>query len=107
LPRTRLPLTWTKKENIRIVRFAPQENELLMWLVRHGVTVPAEAAGPISSAVPNDAETAAMASLRATLAAGNPWSNNQLADRFGLTRAQATNVRQRVTTESDGSELEA
>jgi Protein of unknown function (DUF2637) len=81
--------------------------ELLMWLVRHGVTAPAEAAGPVSLAVPNDAETAAMASLRATLAAGNPWSNNQLADRFGLTRAQATKVRQRVTTESDGSELEA
>jgi len=81
--------------------------ELLMWLVRHGVAAPAEAGGPVSLAVPNDVETAAMASLRATLAVGNPWSNNQLADRFGLTRAQATKVRQRVTAESDGSAPEA
>jgi hypothetical protein len=81
--------------------------ELLMWLVRHGVTAPAEAPGTVPPPVPGDAEIAAMASLRATLAAGNPWSNNQLADRFGLTRAQATKVRQRVTAESNGSEPEA
>jgi hypothetical protein len=62
--------------------------ELLMWLVRHGVTAPAGAAGTVSPPVPSDAETAATASLRAILAAGNPWSNDQLADRFGLTRAQ-------------------
>jgi hypothetical protein len=46
------------------------------------------------SPVPGDAETAALASLRATLAAGNPWSGNQLAARFGLTRAQVTKVRE-------------
>ena len=58
--------------------------------------------GAVPSPVPSDAENAAMASLRATLAVGNPWSNNQLADRFGLTRAQATKVRQLVTAELNG-----
>jgi len=56
----------------------------------------------IPSPVPGDAETAAMASLRATLAAGNPWSQNQLMARFGLTRAQATKVRDLVTAGSNG-----
>jgi hypothetical protein len=45
LPRIGLPLTWTKKENIRIVGFAPQENELLVWLIRTSGT-----AGPGPSA---------------------------------------------------------
>jgi hypothetical protein len=40
--------------------------------------------------------------LRATLAAGNPYSNNQLADKFGLTRAQVTKVRQAVLAGSNG-----
>jgi hypothetical protein len=57
---------------------------------------------PAAEAVPTDAETAAMASLRATLAAGNPWSQNQLAERFGLTRAQATKARTTVLAESNG-----
>lgn len=56
----------------------------------------------VSAPVPSDAETAAMASLRATLAAGNPWSNNQLAERFGLTRAQVTKVRQAVLAAASG-----
>jgi hypothetical protein len=42
--------------------------------------------GTVSPPVPSDAETAAMASLRATLAAGNPLSGRQLETRFGLTR---------------------
>ena len=50
--------------------------------------------------VPGDAENAAIASLRATLAAGNPWSGRQLEARFGLTRAQATIVRELVLAES-------
>ena len=52
--------------------------------------------------VPADAETAAIASLRATLAVGNPLSGRQLETRFGLTRAQATKVRQVVLAESNG-----
>ena len=59
-------------------------------------------AGAVSSPPPSDAETAALASLRATLAAGNPWSQNQLVARFGITRAQATRVRELAAAESNG-----
>ena len=58
--------------------------------------------GAVPSPVPGDAENAAMASLRATLAAGNPWSQNQLMTRFGLTRAQAVKVRELVTAGANG-----
>ena len=58
--------------------------------------------GTVSSRVPSDAETAAMASLWATLAAGNPLSVNQLSARFNLTRQAATNVRDRVLAEANG-----
>jgi|HubBroStandDraft_6_1064221.scaffolds.fasta_scaffold00062_18 hypothetical protein len=51
---------------------------------------------------PSDAETAALASLRVTLAAGNPWSLNQLRERFSLTRTQATRVRQLVLAAANG-----
>jgi hypothetical protein len=47
----------------------------------------------VSSPVPSDAETAAAEALRATLAAGNPLSMNQLQARFRLTRKEATEVR--------------
>lgn len=56
----------------------------------------------VSSPAAADAETAAVASLRATLAAGNGWSQNQLMDRFGLTRAQAARIRQQVTAGANG-----
>ena len=57
---------------------------------------------PVSSAVANAAEVAAEASLRATLAAGNPWSVNQLQAQFRLTRAEATKLRTRVLAGSNG-----
>lgn len=56
----------------------------------------------VPSTVPSSNETAAEASLRATLALGNPWSQNQLSERFGLTRAQATKVRQQVLANMNG-----
>ena len=65
---------------------------------------PAAGSGPSPAPIPTDAETAAAISLRATIAAGNPLSQNQLADRFGLTRAQATKVRQLVAAEANGHE---
>ena len=73
----------------------------------HGtVPSPVPAAGETMHArdetAPGDAETAAAASLRATLAAGNPWSQNQLQERFSLTRAQAVKVRQQVLAGSNG-----
>ena len=48
------------------------------------------------AAVPGSAEAAAVASLRATAEAGNPWSGRQLEARFGLSRAQAARVRELV-----------
>lgn len=81
--------------------------ELLMLLVRAsarraGAGIPLPPSGPVPALIPGDAETAAEASLRATLAAGNPWSQNQLVARFGLTRAQAAKVRELVTAEANG-----
>ena len=49
-----------------------------------------------------DAHSAALAALRATIAAGNPLSGRQLETRFGLTRAEATRVRDLVAAESNG-----
>ena len=77
--------------------------EMAISMVRRAArAAPGEGPGTVSSRVAGDAETAAMASLRATLAAGNPWSQNQLMTRFGLTRAQATKVRELVTVEANG-----
>jgi hypothetical protein len=77
--------------------------ELLLLLARASARRSGEA---VTSehfvAVPSGNETAAEASLRATLALGNPWSTNQLAERFALTRATATKLRQRVLAEANG-----
>uniref|UniRef100_UPI002637568D DUF2637 domain-containing protein n=1 Tax=Trebonia sp. TaxID=2767075 RepID=UPI002637568D len=81
--------------------------ELLMMIVRAAARrAPAEA-GSVAprdafSPVPSDAETAAAASLRATIAAGNPLSLNQVSSRFGLTRQAATKVRDLVLAEANG-----
>ena len=63
---------------------------------------PPAASDAFWSPVPGSAEAAAIASLRATLAAGNPWSGRQLETRFGLTRGEATRVRELVLGESNG-----
>lgn len=52
--------------------------------------------------VPTDAETAAAMAYRATVHAGNALSQNQLIERFSLTRSQATRVRRTVDSESNG-----
>jgi len=57
---------------------------------------------PVLTQVAHDAEQAAQAALRATVAAGNPLSGRQLAARFGLNRAQVAQVRQTVLAESNG-----
>ena len=59
--------------------------EMALGVVRRARQA-APASGTVPPPVPSDAETAALASLRATLAAGNPLSQNQIMDRFGLTR---------------------
>jgi len=81
--------------------------ELLMMLVRAsarraGVPAAEDGPGTVRALIPTDAENAAAMALRATLAAGNPLSQNQLMERFGLTRAAASRVRQLVTAESNG-----
>ena len=58
--------------------------------------------GAVSAPIPTDNQSAAVIALRATLAAGNPLSGRQLETRFGLTRAEATRVRELVTVESNG-----
>jgi hypothetical protein len=59
-----------------------------------------EAARPVHETVldrvPSSVLEAAEASMRATIAAGNPLSQNQLASRFSLTRGQATAIRDAV-----------
>jgi len=77
--------------------------ELMMLLVRasarrSGVHI----INTLPSPVANAAEVAAEASLRATLAAGNPWSTNALVTNFRLTRPEATKLRARVLAESNG-----
>jgi Protein of unknown function (DUF2637) len=62
-----------------------------------------QAAGPpVLAQVAHDAGQAAQAALRATVAAGNPLSGRQLAERFGLNRAQVAQVRSAVLAESNG-----
>lgn len=58
--------------------------------------IPSGAPSAVSPPVPAGAQSAAVAALRATLAAGNPLSGRQLETRFGLTRAEAAKVRQLV-----------
>jgi hypothetical protein len=59
------------------------------------------------SEIPADSQNAAMMALRATLAAGNPLSGRQLESRFGLTRAEATRVRELVMSEQNGHPVQA
>ena len=77
--------------------------ELLLLLARASARrVNPSARDGFGAAVPSGNETAAEASLRTTIAAGNPWTTNQLSERFSLTRATATKLRARVLAESNG-----
>ena len=84
--------------------------ELLMIVIRSSVTVPdpttPEAVPePVPGTVPADSLAAAEASYAATVAAGNPLSQNQLIERFGLTRAQSVKVRQASLAQANGHEI--
>ena len=81
--------------------------EMCMWMIRKAR--PEGETDALSSApdtlwaeVPSNAQSAAMAALKATLAAGNPLSGRQLETRFGLSRAEATKVRQTVLAPTNG-----
>ena len=58
---------------------------------------------PLSGTVPSDVLAAAKASYAATVAVGNPLTQNQLITRFGLTRTQATKVRHSALAQANGS----
>lgn len=91
------------------VSFALTTFMLERWLKAHagqrqattGLT-PEQPGITFRSPVPADAQNAAEIALRATLAAGNPLSNRQLETRFGLTRSEATKVRELVSVSSNG-----
>ncbi len=86
--------------------------ELLMLLVRASAKRTGETAqeagqtapDAVLAPIPADAQDAALMALKATLAAGNPLSGRQLETRFGLSRAEATKVRQMALAEADGHE---
>ena len=57
--------------------------------------------------MPTSAQNAAVIALKAILAAGNPLSGRQLETRFGLTRAEASKVRQLAAAETGGDRTPA
>jgi Protein of unknown function (DUF2637) len=62
--------------------------------------------GMVLPGVPMNAEDAAKAALRSSITGGNPLSQNQLIERFGLKRAAATKVRQEVAAEANGHRVD-
>ena len=69
--------------------------ESLSGLVRRGRGGTSATPVPATpNQVPADVQSAALAALKATTAAGNPLSGRQLETRFGLSRAEATRVRE-------------
>jgi hypothetical protein len=81
--------------------------ELLMMLVRSSarrtepeiVSAEEPQASELPAPVPSTAETAAEVAMRATAAAGNPWSVNALVTRFGVPRPVAAEIRERTLAE--------
>jgi len=61
---------------------------------------------PVLGIIATNAHEAAMASLRATLEAGNPLSQRQIADRFGLSRADARTIYTSVIPAANGHVLD-
>lgn len=86
--------------------------EMCMWMIRKArpetTTESEETPADLREfgEVPSSVLEAAKASMTATLAAGNPWSVNQLVSQFSLTRAQATKVRAAVLAPANGHAVE-
>ena len=84
--------------------------ELLLMLVRAsarraGAAAPSGPSGAAPAPVPvapTSLEHAAEMALRATAAAGNPYTVNALVSKFSLQRKQATEMRGRVLAEANG-----
>jgi Protein of unknown function (DUF2637) len=74
-----------------------------LGVLKRVVARPEAAHASNAGEVPSTLLAAAETSLRATVAAGNPWSVNQLQSQFSLTRAQATKLRSAVLAETNGN----
>ncbi len=68
----------------------------LAALMRQVLLIATTSSDTVSSRMHTDAESAAEASLRATWLAGNPLSQNQLMERYGLKRPAARELYERV-----------
>lgn len=68
-------------------------------LIADLITAVRDLAGAPREPVPGDAESAARASYRATLLAGNPWPARQLEIRWGLSRGQVARMCDQVKAE--------
>jgi uncharacterized protein DUF2637 len=69
---------------------------------RHHQVAADDTPDAVWASVPADTRSAALLALKATLAAGNPLSGRQLETRFGLSRAEATRVRQLAGISANG-----
>jgi hypothetical protein len=80
--------------------------EMAVWLVRKRQAAPPGPHQPppdaVPSPVPASNQHAALLALKATIAAGNPLSGRQLETRFGLSRTEATKVRQLALASPNG-----
>jgi hypothetical protein len=94
-----LSATWA---GIPAVSFSLATFMLERWLVGQA-RQPDESSQPALTQVALDAKQAAQNALRATTAAGNPLSGRQLADRFGLNRAQVASVQQSCSPSRTGT----
>jgi hypothetical protein len=63
---------------------------------------PASAPATVIAAVATNAESAARDALAASIAAGNPISQRQLASRFGISRTRAAALAREVAAEANG-----
>jgi hypothetical protein len=93
-----------------VVAFPSTAAGLRRWLLqatplpRPGEQATAVPVGQVSAAPWTDAESAALAALVRTTAAGNPFTPNALQTKFRLTRAETTRVVAAVTAASNGQQ---
>jgi len=88
--------------------------ELLMIIVRRSQNAPASVSAPETSlaftlpalmqTAPSNAEDAARLAIAASVAAGNPLSQRNVMERFGLSRATECRVRQAVFAQSNDTQ---
>ena len=77
--------------------------EMVIGLVRRHADQPVrEPLRPFRAAPPPDAEHAAEAAYRASVAGGNPLSARALSERYRLSRHAAAAIRERVAAEANG-----